>query len=165
MLSNDLPVKSYIKYHYGNLISLFKAGEFDAIAHGCNCFNALKSGIAATIAQEIPEAVLADNRTKSADRSKLGTYTYVETPHGVLYNAYTQYTTWDPTDMLSYDAVRSVFNAINVDMKIRGLIGLGIPRIGAVRAGGDWGTILQIISEECTDVEVHYVEYNGTINR
>ena len=50
-------------------------------------------------------------------------------------------------------------------MKIRGLIRLGIPRIGAVRAGGDWGTILQIISEECTDVEVHYVEYNGTINR
>jgi hypothetical protein len=67
--------------------------------------------------------------------------------------------------MLSYDAVRSVFKAINTDMKIRGLIRLGIPRIGAVRAGGDWGTILQIISEECTDVEVHYVEYNGTINR
>ena len=36
----------------GDLIELAKAGEFDVIAHGCNCFNAQKSGIARQMAEE-----------------------------------------------------------------------------------------------------------------
>ena len=30
----------------GNLISLALAGNFDVIAHGCNCFCTMQSGIA-----------------------------------------------------------------------------------------------------------------------
>lgn len=154
-----------MKYLYGDLVSLFKEHKFDAIAHGCNCFNTMGAGIALTIKNEFPEAYAADAKTFNGHRGKLGTYTTVDTTSGVIYNAYTQYTYWDENDMLSYDAVRLVFERINKDMKSKGITRLGIPRIGAARAGGDWGTILGIIEEVCTDIEVYYVEYNGTVNK
>lgn len=156
---------NYVKYHYGDLVQMFKDGELDAMAHGCNCFCNMGSGIAVTVATTFPDARAVDSGTNKGDRAKLGTFTSIEYGRGKLYNAYTQFTYWDPNDMLSYDAVREAFTAINVDMKASGLVRLGIPRIGAVRAGGDWGTILNIIMEVCTDVEIHYVEYNGVINK
>ena len=152
-------------YKYSDLVQCFKQGDFDAIAHGCNCFNTMGAGIALTIKNEFPEAYAADAETFKGHRGKLGTYTSVRTTSGVIYNAYTQYTYWDETDMLSYDAVRLVFERINKDMKSKGITRLGIPRIGAARAGGDWGVVLSIIEEVCTDIEVYYVEYNGTVNK
>ena len=35
----------------GNLITLAKAGVFDVIAHGCNCFCRMKRGIAPQMAE------------------------------------------------------------------------------------------------------------------
>lgn len=165
MLNSELPVKRYIKYHYGDLIQLYKSGEFDAIAHGCNCFCVMGSGIALSIAHEFPYAEMIDAATIKGDRNKLGAYTCIDTEYGKLYNAYTQYTTWDPNDRFSYDALISAFKAINDDMKASGLLRLGIPRIGAVRGGGDWGQIIDGIQQVCTDIEVHYVEYNGVVNK
>ena len=152
-------------YEYSDLIQCFKQGSVDAIAHGCNCFNTMGAGIALTIKNEFPEAYTADAGTIKGHRGKLGTYTSVDTQYGVIYNAYTQYTYWDENDMLSYDAVRSVFERINADMRSRGITRLGIPRIGAARAGGDWGIIINLIKEVCTDIDVYYIEYNGTLNK
>ena len=62
----------------GNLITLAKQGEFDIVAHGCNCFCTMGAGIAKSIKQSFPEAYAADSCTKKGDKRKLGTCTYAD---------------------------------------------------------------------------------------
>jgi len=81
----------------------------------------------------------------------------------VLYvvNAYTQYGfgrnhsngTENPVD---YDAVTMVMRKINHEFKGKHI---GLPRIGAGLAGGDWNKIKGIILRELTDCDVTLVEY------
>ena len=46
----------------GDLIALALSGEAKIIAHGCNCFHAMGSGIAAALASKFPQIPLADQR-------------------------------------------------------------------------------------------------------
>ena len=59
----------------GDLLALAKAGEFDMIVHGCNCFVTMGSGIARQIADQFPQALAADKTTTISSYDKLGTYT------------------------------------------------------------------------------------------
>lgn len=63
-----------MKYIEGDLIKLAYDGEFDFIAHGCNCFNTMSAGIAKQIKEQIPEAFEADKMTVEGDIDKLGNY-------------------------------------------------------------------------------------------
>jgi type IV secretory pathway TrbL component len=58
----------------GDLIQKARAGEFDVIVHGCNCFCTMGAGIAKTIKQVFPAAYQADLATTAGDQAKLGTY-------------------------------------------------------------------------------------------
>ena len=75
----------------GDLILAFKLDKFDGIVHGCNCFCNMGAGIAKTISKSFPSAFKADQTTDYGDRNKLGTYSKVDTKHGLIINAYTQY--------------------------------------------------------------------------
>ena len=75
----------------GDLIKLGKAGAFDVIVHGCNCFCTMGAGIAKGIKSEFPEAYAADMNTKSGDHSKMGTITYAQIGNLAVVNAYTQF--------------------------------------------------------------------------
>ena len=78
----------------GDLIELAKAGEFDVIVHGCNCFNTMGSGLAKKIHEAFPEAYLVDQRSARGDYNKLGNYTsaFVDDPYSLqVVNAYTQF--------------------------------------------------------------------------
>jgi O-acetyl-ADP-ribose deacetylase (regulator of RNase III) len=55
----------------GDLIALAKQGEFDVIAHGCNCFVKMGAGIAKSIRLAFPEAWYADKDTKAGDKKSL----------------------------------------------------------------------------------------------
>jgi O-acetyl-ADP-ribose deacetylase (regulator of RNase III) len=46
-----------IKYVKGNIITLAKEGEFDVIAHGCNCFCNFGAGLARDIKREFPGGI------------------------------------------------------------------------------------------------------------
>lgn len=59
-----------IKYIEGDLIKL--ATQYDVIAHCCNCFNTMGSGIAPQIAKAFPYAEAADNKTVKGQYRKLG---------------------------------------------------------------------------------------------
>lgn len=150
----------------GDLIEFFKEGKFWGIAHGCNCFCTMGSGIAKQIRAEFPEAFQADQMTQEGDRSKLGSFTSVATDHGILFNLYTQYTYWDESDMLSYPAVESCFSKVNEEAKLRGIPGtgqvFGIPMIGAGLARGDWTKISEIIDRVTPDVDIVLVNFNPT---
>ena len=150
----------------GDLIRLALDGEFDMIAQGCNCFCRMKSGIAKTISEIIPDAVEADNRTQSGDASKLGTYTvgviWNETRIiGKVLNCYTQYNYGTDTQHADYNAITRVMGKINADHRGKSI---GLPLIGCGRAGGDWEHVKNIIKSQLRDMDVTIVHYNGNYN-
>jgi len=135
----------------GDLLKLFKDGQYDVIVHGCNCFNTMGAGIAKQVKEQFPKAYIEDCKTKKGDLNKLGTYTFSD---GII-NAYTQYD-YKGRNNVDYNAIKKVFEKINNDFKNKKI---GIPKIGAGLAGGDWDTIKKIINKVTSDVKVEVVQY------
>lgn len=156
----------------GDLIELAKAGEFDVIVQGCNCFNTMGSGLARTIKQEFPEAYAADCRTTKGDPSKLGNYSFatVNLENQVsltILNAYTQFNYWDKGDLFNYEAFQKILDRIKgIDYSTRGCSAedkgyrWGFPLIGCGLAGGDKERILGMIETTLDDVDVTIVEFD-----
>lgn len=152
----------------GDLIELALDGEFDVIAHGCNCYCNMGGGIAATIAYLFPVALIADMKTHVGDSNKLGTYTSANIKSHkcehefTIINAYTQdeYTR-DKTDV-DYKALRSCFKAIKRDFSGKRI---GYPLIGAGLAGGDWNLISKIIDEEFEGEDHTLVKYKPIVEK
>tara|TARA_B100001057_G_C22864691_1_gene955991 strand:+ start:3841 stop:4305 length:465 start_codon:yes stop_codon:yes gene_type:complete len=153
-----------MKYIEGDLILLAKNGKFDLIVHGCNCFNTMGAGIAKMIKDNFIGAWKADQKTKKGDRSKLGNYTsYIKSQNDNtlrIINAYTQYT-YGGKSPVDYDAIRECFKKINSRYKGKKV---GIPKIGAGLAGGNWKQIEKIIDEETKDLKLTCVIYNKKIS-
>ncbi len=127
----------------GNLLEMGKANELDIIVHGCNCFNTMGAGIAAQIAQQFPDARLADDETVRGDAGKLGTYTMGMHGRLVILNAYTQYSTSkNGEDVFEYTAFDRVLNKIAFRF---GTWRIGLPMIGMGLAGGDKVRILTMM--------------------
>ncbi len=75
---------NYIK---GDLIQLFKEGQFDSIAHQCNCFK-MGAGIAGKLVDEFPNL----KQIAQGDPELLpGTYRTLQTPYGNIFNLFSQY--------------------------------------------------------------------------
>lgn len=151
----------------GDLIALFKQGDYDGMAHGCNCFCRMGSGIAVDVKNAYPEAYRKDMATTQGAREKLGQFTHANYPEGIVINAYTQYTYWNPGDMLYYSAVAKVMRRINDHLKSLKKNTLDdhkakliIPCIGAGLARGDWNTIVHHINENTPDLEVTVVVWD-----
>lgn len=129
----------------GDLLEMGKANEFDIIMHGCNCFNAMGGGIAYQIANQFPDAKLADDETVRGDAGKLGTYTIGMGGRLVILNAYTQYTmSRDGEDVFEYIAFERVLNKIALRF---GKWRIGLPLIGMGLAGGDAERIMPMIEK------------------
>ncbi len=138
----------------GDLVK--QAEEFDVIVHGCNCFCTMKSGIAPQIKAKWPEAYEADLQTKSGDNSKLGTISCTTNTIPIVVNAYIQYQYGRSKQHCNYQALRSCFKEIK--RRYSGYK-IGLPRIGAGLAGGDWNTIQQILKEELQHENVTIVKW------
>lgn len=137
----------------GNLITLGKENHFDIIVHGCNCFNQMGKGLAKYIHESFPEAYEADCKTERGDKNKLGTYSMAIVDDLTVINAYTQYK-YRGKNNIDYDAIRDVFKQIAEDFPGKSI---GIPRIGAGLAGGDWNKIERIITEVMVDADITLV--------
>jgi O-acetyl-ADP-ribose deacetylase (regulator of RNase III) len=146
----------------GDLISLAKQGAFDVIAHGCNCFCTMGAGIALGIKREFPAAYEADLATTKGAREKLGTCSVARVRIAgdrelTIVNAYTQFH-WSqgPKPLADYDAIRACMGFIQREHAGRRI---GLPKIGAGLAGGDWTRIAAIIESELAGEEVTIVEF------
>ncbi len=144
----------------GDLIKMAREGHFDLIVQGCNCFCRMGRGLAKQVAEEIPDAVRADNLTRPGDMNKLGNFTvgmindYNNKPISRIYNCYSQYT-WDSnTKPLDYEALTLCLRKINFINKGSSI---GVPLIGSGLAGGDWNVIKGIIEKELKDMDVTIV--------
>jgi O-acetyl-ADP-ribose deacetylase (regulator of RNase III) len=145
----------------GDLIHMAIAGDFDVIAHSCNCFNTMGSGIAGRIAKELPEAMLADKKTKRGDASKLGTILPVEIERNsikfIVVNAYGQYNYGTNKVNADYNAIRKCFMEVKKQFSGKRI---GICKLGAGLAGGDWTIISKIIEEEMVGEDLTLVLFN-----
>jgi O-acetyl-ADP-ribose deacetylase (regulator of RNase III) len=145
-----------MKYIEGDLIKLAKKGNFDIIAHGCNCFCTMGAGIAKQIKEQIPEAFEKDRFTLAGDIDKLGNYTGawvyndLKKAFGVL-NCYTQYHYDAHAKAFDYEAFTLCMRKINHQFHGKRI---GLPLIGAGLAGGDWNIIEKIIEKELKDMDV-----------
>jgi O-acetyl-ADP-ribose deacetylase (regulator of RNase III) len=154
-----------LKYVKGNLIDMAFAGEFDIIAHGCNCFNTWGAGIAKEMKVKCPSAYKEDMKTKKGDKSKLGSFT-IGVVNGdisdhvfLVCNFYTQYD-YGRGLKFNYDKFRECLINFRRDMTVP-YFRIGMPKIGAGHAGGDWNKIEQIIIDELGDLDVTIVEWDG----
>jgi O-acetyl-ADP-ribose deacetylase (regulator of RNase III) len=151
-----------MRYRDGNLITLAKEGHFNIITHGCNCFCTMGSGIAPQIAEAFPEAYDADQKTAKGDIRKLGGFTEADCfdERGefvvTVINSYTQFGYDASTKPLDYEALALAMRKINYINK--GNI-IGLPRIGAGLAGGDWNRISEIIMNELNQMDIWIVNY------
>jgi len=148
----------------GNLLDAFDRGDVGIIAHQCNCFCNMGSGIAPQIAKRYPAARLADNATTKGDSDKLGTFTRAiisrnvngETiDDGIVYNLYGQYGYGGNGVNTKYDRLKQAMQKMQQQLKDEcdeGIIGL--PLIGCGLGGGDWEVVSKIINEVFSN-EVH----------
>lgn len=127
----------------GDLLQMAKDGQFDIILHGCNCFNTMGAGIAAQIAQQFPDAYMADGETVRGDPGKLGSYTIGMGGRLVILNCYTQFgMSRDGEDVFEYRAFQRVLDKIAQRF---GKWRIGMPAIGMGLAGGDSARILAMM--------------------
>lgn len=133
----------------GDLLELADQGEFDVIAHGCNCQNTMGAGIAKAIRARYPEAYEADLRTTKGDAGKLGTVSFAQIRRNgrdlVVVNAYTQLHWRGAGKKVEEGALRSAMQEIRRRFAGRRI---GYPKIGAGLGGGDWAVLSAIIDEE-----------------
>lgn len=174
-----MQMETEINYIHGDLIELAKEGKFDVIAHGCNCMSTMGAGIAPQMAKAFG-CDRFDMERHGRNINKLGNIDYQtfvlgekaiwsledaknnrNEPELTVVNAYTQYNygrnhkggTITPFD---YEAFTLCMRKIN---HIFSLKHIGLPKIGAGLAGGDWEKIEQIINCElylCTVTIVTY---------
>ena len=168
-----------INYIDGDLITLAKEGKFDVIAHGCNCLSKMGAGIAPQMAKAFG-CDQFEMETWGADISKLGNIDYqtfvlgknsvwnlwdadndLDEPELTVVNAYTQFKYGrNHADGVSqpfdYEAFTICMRKINHRFKGKHI---GMPKIGAGLAGGNWNHIEHIINTELRDCEATIVNY------
>jgi len=168
-----------IKEIDGDLITLAKEGKFDVIAHGCNCLSTMGAGIAPQMAKafgadkfememwgptieklgniDYRTLVLGEHAIWSLDEAKNNR----NEPELTVVNAYTQnmYGRNHSDGVLvpfDYEAFTICMRKMNHVFKGKHI---GLPKIGAGLAGGNWNRIFEIIKYSLRDCDVTIVNY------
>jgi O-acetyl-ADP-ribose deacetylase (regulator of RNase III) len=149
----------------GDLIQLALDGVFDVIAHGCNCQNTQRSGLAPQMAKAFgTDKFIMEHSSHQGDYNKLGQIDYkwmqrdavLREPICIV-NCYTQYDYGRDKVHLDYDALALCLKKLNHVFKGKRL---GLPQIGCGLAGGDWLVVKRMIEELCPDLDVTVVLYD-----
>jgi len=142
----------------GDLLDLAKKGEFNVIAHGCNCFKVMGAGIALQIARQFPEAQYVDNASSRSKLQRLGDFS---TTNALNYdfNIVNLYTQYEPGPNLNYPALELSLYKLSMLLKDDKSVKIGLPQIGCGIAGGNWEKVKEIIQRVLSDFDVTVVIY------
>lgn len=157
----------------GDLIDLALKGHFDVIAHGCNCQCNMGAGIAPQMVKAFSvNQYYLEQPIYKGDIKKLGTIEWKtkivpwlsKEPRKdartlAIVNAYTQFNYGKnhkdgDAKPVDYEAITLCMRKINHIFKYKHI---GLPKIGAGLAGGDWNRIKRIIQEELDECKVTIV--------
>lgn len=166
----------------GDLIELFKKGEFDVIAHGCNCYATMGAGIALTIGKQFPEAKVADIVLDIPNgKKRLGKLSFAEIDipnkkgydNSLLFNLYTQY---NPGPDFRFEAfvksIRAMRKVIKQEFSYKedgktifkpDTIKIGLPLIGCGIAGGDWEQVKASLMDELSGFDVTIIHFKQQV--
>jgi O-acetyl-ADP-ribose deacetylase (regulator of RNase III) len=148
-----------MKTIYGDLIELGLVGQFDVIAHGCNCMCVMGAGLAKQIKRKFPDVFALDRRS-GVTTEKIGGINWVD--HDIdghnltVVNAYTQVHYGHNQRQCEYGAIRECMQKIKKHFSGKRI---GLPKIGAGLGGGDWNLIREIIEHELAGEDVTFVYY------
>lgn len=154
----------------GNLITLAQSGEFDVIAHGCNCFCTMGAGIAPQMAEAFgcnnPIWYEMEHPSRRGDKLKLGNIeghmvlanNSLQPKMVTVYNMYTQYDTVGihPLDL---EALTLCLRKLNYLEKGKHI---GLPLVGCGLAGGNWTEVHDIMKRELKDCELTVVHFKNS---
>ncbi len=147
----------------GDLIKLAQKGEFDVISHGCNCYCVMSAGIAPQMARAFgcDRFPMEDVDTRGFI-NKLGQIDIQIKPIGpdkavYVVNSYTQFVPNVASIPIDYEALTLCMRKINHVFSGQHI---GLPKIGAGLAGGDWNRIKDIIQRELVDCDVTIVMFS-----
>lgn len=140
----------------GNLLDMFDNGDFDIIAHGCNCHQAMFNGIAAQIARRFPKAKYMDDQNYMSPQQKLGNMSVAQIAHnGTILNLYSQFNPGKDLNMTALELALWKVNHLYPGHHI------GLPLIGCGIAGGDWSLVKPLIKRMLKDMRVTIVHYKA----
>jgi O-acetyl-ADP-ribose deacetylase (regulator of RNase III) len=159
----------------GDLIQLALQGQFDIIAHGCNCFHTMGAGIAKQIATKWPIVLQFDRTmTQRGDYDKMGTNIIVPVMmHSIvtenkgfvldIVNMYTQYRYDQPSPGCKIPFDEYAFIMCLRKLAVRAeckdlyphVARVGLPLIGAGLAGGSEQRTIQLIQQELDFRDMH----------
>jgi O-acetyl-ADP-ribose deacetylase (regulator of RNase III) len=144
----------------GDLIKLALKGNFNVIAHGCNCMCKMKSGIAVQMDKYFfCSSFKMEHYTGIEKLGNIDSETIVLSKNArwfelTVINAYTQFEYGTDKIHLDYDALRLCLRKIN---HLYAGKTIGLPKIGCGLAGGDWNIVRDIIQKELVDLDVFIV--------
>lgn len=132
---------------------LFKS-DATLLAHGCNCKGGFGSGVAAGMAKNYPESKNQYLSKHNTEGWKLGDVQFVLSDNKIIANCATQ-NNFLPRGKrhVDYNAVKVCMTKVKDFARLHGLT-IGIPKIGAGLAGGDWELIEDILEDVFEDYDV-----------
>lgn len=160
-----------LNFVYGDIINEIESGNYDAVAHGCNCMGIMGAGVAKLLNEYTGGQLLkVDRMTTTGDINKMGTYTsYMALLDGSPFHIYNLYTQFKPIQKDERCAVHWIsFESAMIDM-IFDLFEdykephILIPPIGCGLAGGslkDFSEHLWILSHYFEDSITTSVVFN-----
>lgn len=157
------PLNNFI-YHTGSVLDAMETNEYDAFAHGCNCFSTMGAGVAAQVKNRWPWLYEADKDFHVAQDHRLGLCSSIQRGDKFYFNLYSQYN-YGSGRNLNYGAlissfVKAVDTIIQAEKHVKPIISFCIPRIGSGLAGGNWLIIEEILMYYEFDVTVDFNVYD-----
>lgn len=158
----------------GNLITLALEGNYDVIAHGCNCQANMGAGIAKQIKDIFPDAYKIDQLVNEHTHDKedlMGQYsTYwhrlLYDRHFYILNLYTQLYPGLPSPgcKIPFDFEAFVTCLRKVNQRFKGQK-IGLPLIGCGLGGAPDYAVKKLIEMELFNMDVTIVEYDENNQR
>lgn len=144
-----------INYKNGDVLLALENDEIDVVAHGCNCQGGFGSGMAGQIARRWPHVRQAYLDLHNSGGTILGFFQPVAISESkFIINCGTQQA-YLPRGVnhADYNAIDDIMDSLKLYTTNK-LTRIGIPKIGAGLAGGDWSEIEKIISKYFSDRDI-----------
>lgn len=154
MKKRCIPLVARYQILYGDFFDFMALGEFDAIAHGCNCQGHMGSGFAGQVIDRIPEVKTANKAAWQRGEVALGRISRIDTRYKdrplTVFNCYTQeyYGRLPGRRYVSYAAVEECLRTVSV---APGVESVCFPLIGGGLAQGVPKILLGIMEKVFTD--------------
>jgi len=160
-----------LEFVKGDLIEMVRLGKLDAVAHGCNCFHTMGSGIAPQLNNLTDGYLLKSDKQQSpyGDINKLGDFsllTYFVNSRKVIFgNLYTQFSYGSNNNGEIYIHWDSFLESMRGFLEVCDGRRVGIPYIGCGLAGGSeyvFRKYLEILEKEfsSSSTVLYVVEYH-----